>query len=295
MEIDYQKIFLGRTNDCQKLTLAIGNFSGLHLGHQSLINQVVFTSAQTNTIPAILTFNHHKKSQLLSNDTFINKINSLGIKVLIVIDFSEQFQQITAQDFISFLRYELNVDNVIIGEDFHFGHNRSGNVLDLKKSPLKTYAMPLMKINNQKISSSAIINCIQNGDIITANTMLGYNYAIEGKVKKGLQNGRKLGFPTINIDLNKYIKPKNGVYVSKVNYCNNSYWSMTYIGMHKSIDGLTHPILESNIFDFNENIYGHFVSVELIEKIADDFKFSSLEDLKTALNTYKKNIQSKYR
>lgn len=267
-------------------SIAIGNFNGLHLGHMSLIKEVYKIAENTNSNSAILTFNHTDNYQLLDDFDKKNILRNEHISAIISVSFDEYFKSLSKEDFISFL-LSLNVKNIVVGEDFRFAKNRTGNVLDLISSPIHTKVLSLKTIKKQKISSSNIIACLQNGNIESANEMLNYPYHINGVVQHGLRNGHKIGFPTANISFENYVIPKIGVYAAKIIVANQSYYGMAYIGTHSTIDELKKPILEVNIFDFNADIYQKNIRVELHKYLTNSFTFNSLDELKFALTKYK--------
>lgn len=294
MEINYQQIKLNSDNSREQLTIALGNFSCFHLGHFELLKSVINVANSTNTIPSVLCFSSQVSNKnimtLKDKKTFLKKI---GISQLIEIEFNDSFKKTSYIDFMLFLKETLNVNNVIVGEDYRFGYNRLGSTSDLKEM-FNVNIIELKTANGVKISTSDIIQKIENGEIRSANKLLGFNYSITGIVQKGRQNGRKINFPTINISLNEYIIPKSGVYAAYLDYNGSKYLGMAYVGTHRTIDTLATPILELNVFNFNENLYEKTVTIELLERISDDFKFSNLNELQIALEKYKSTILKKY-
>ena len=294
MNINYQVIELNSSTQKECLTIALGNFSCFHLGHFELLKAVIETSKTTDTIASVLCFSNENYSKnimtLADKKSFLKQ---LGIRKLISIKFNEEFKKTSYLDFIYFLKNTLMVTNVVVGEDYRFGYNRLGSIDDLKKY-FNVEVIKLKKIDEQKISTHEIIEKIENGDISDANRLLGFNYTITGIVKKGKQNGHKMHFPTINLSLDDYIKPKNGVYSAYLNYNNKKYLGMAYIGIHRTIDALEIPILELNVFDFDKNLYDETVKIELLDRISDDFKFSNIKELQTALAQYKSTISRRY-
>lgn len=293
MKINYRIFQLNDEKKCKQLTLALGNFSCFHLGHLTLINKTIEVAKKDNTISALLTFKNEKYPKLIMSEEDKKQfLQKLGIDMMIVVDFNDDLKNTSYLDFIKFLQ-KINVLNVVVGEDFHFGKDRLGTIKDLQNN-FATYVLPLMTLDYQKISTKDIIGNIENGNIKTANRLLGFNYTISGLVQEGLHNGHRIGFPTINLSLKDYIMPLSGVYSAYLNYQTKKYLGMAYIGTHQTVDGLSEPILEIHVFDFDLDIYHELVQVELLERINDDFKFDNLDELKSALKKYKSTILEKY-
>lgn len=285
-KVNYKIIPLTHTS-YSTYSIAIGNFNGFHLGHLELLDEVNIIANTSQTNSAILTFKHNNNFvQLLDEDDTIKLLKKYHISTIICIEFDNNFKSLSKDEFIEFLS-EINVKNIVVGEDFHFAKNRSGNASDLANSKINTTIIQLKKYDDIKISSSQIISLLKDGNIKTANRLLNYPYHINGIVQHGLENGRKIDFRTANINFANYVIPKNGVYASKVIISEHEYIGMTYIGTHSTIDELKNPILEVNIFDFDGDLYNKKISVELHEFITDSFNFDNLDDLKNALNEYK--------
>lgn len=293
--IKYEIINLFEHRNTKPLVAAIGNFNGFHIGHQELLKKANQLSNNDNQT-AVITFKHQsQKNQILSLEdecTFLKKFN---ISLLIIIEFNDELRTNSATNFISFLINTLKVKDLVVGEDFTFGFNKCGNIYTLQCSPINTIVIPIKKIDNIKVSTTDIIRHLKDGNIETSNKLLGYQYGITGLVQKGLQNGHKIGFPTVNLKFNNYVKIKDGVYATLVIIDNKKYLGMGYVGVHKTIDELASPLLEVNIFDFNENIYNKEIKVLFLNRIADSYKFSSLDVLKSHLEQYKQEIANKFK
>lgn len=264
------------------ISLCLGYFDGLHLGHKKLIQRAVNSKYKS----ALLTFkfnninlkNKKKLTSLLDKEMILD---SLGLDYLFVLDFDFQVKELEPKEFIERIILKLNVKELVVGKDFTFGKNALGNV-DFLKSYFSKYNVIVIDdylFNNKKVSTSNIIKEIENGKIENANLMLGYHYSISSQVKKGFCLGNKIGYPTANIELNDYVVPKNGVYLSRIIIDNKNYFGMSNIGYHPTINELNKPLLEVYIFDFNENIYEKNIKVELIKYIRDEKKFNSVDEL----------------
>ena len=295
MDINYCEFKLNKCDKNANVTIALGSFLCFHLGHLELIKAVKEISETTNTNSAILCLSPlNLKNNIMTIEDKKEYLTDMGIQKLINVDFTENFKLISFHDFINFLKNTLKVINVVVGEDFRFGFNRQGTIEDLKRN-FNVKIIKLKKQQQGKISTSEIIKKIQNGNIEEVNSLLGFNYRIKGIVQKGRQNGRKINFPTLNIPLENYLVPKYGVYSALLHYKNELYLGMAYIGKHRTIDTLSSPILEIHVFEFNKNLYGEFVIIELLDRISDDFQFENLEQLKSALGKYKSIILKKHR
>lgn len=293
MAITYKLLELNKTS-AQELSIAIGNFNGFHLGHQTLLNKTQEIAKTTNTASAIMTFEKAKPSdQIMDIDDKINFLTKMGFNYLIVVIFDEEFQKLSKEQFITFLQ-QLSIKNVVVGEDFHFGYQRSGNVLDLKKSNINTTIVNLLSYQNKKISSHVIVELLKDGKIKEANELLGHHYTIKNRVQKGFQNGHLISFPTANLTFGNYVLVKSGVYATLVHYQDKTYLGMTHVGVHATIDQLKSPILEVNILDFNQDIYGKTIVVEFLDYIADVHKFADIATLKDHLQAYEKTIRQNY-
>lgn len=274
--------------------ITIGNFDGIHLGHQALIKQTVQEAKRKNFIsivisfqktaqqffgnqPAVLT-NFREKYQLLKN---------LGVDYFLIINFNEKFANLSAFDFVQeVLLNQFKMHKIIIGDDFKFGKNRQGDFLYLQKlSQEKNFivqASHSILQENIRVSSSKIRQTLAHGDLVTAQKCLGRQYSISGKVVVGKKLGRTLGFPTLNIALKDRKSPLMGIFIVQVKLQNKLYNGVASIGINPTVES-KNPILEVFLFDFNKQVYQQFVEVFFIKKIRDEKKFNNLEALKKAI------------
>lgn len=293
MAIKYKLLELNKTN-AKELSIAIGNFNGFHLGHQTLLKRTKEIAKVTNTASAIMTFEKEQPTnQIMDIDDKKNFLAKMGFNYLIVIVFDEQFKNLSKEEFIAFLQ-QLSIKNVIVGEDFRFGYQRSGSIIDLKDSSINTTVVNLLSYQDKKISSHIIVELLKDGRIKEANELLGYHYTIKNHVQKGFQNGHLISFPTANLTFNNYVLVKSGVYATLVHYQNKTYLGMAHVGVHATIDELKTPILEVNILDFNQDIYEQKIAVEFLDYITDVHKFTSIDELKSHLQAYEKIIRQNY-
>lgn len=279
--------------------VTIGTFDGVHVGHKKIIKRLVKIAKKENLQAIVLTFFPHPR-MVVQKDTDIKMLNTIdeknklmeaeGIDHLVVKKFTKQFSRLSAQDYVREVLVEtLHVKHIIIGYDHHFGRNRTANINDLKAFGeiynFKVTEISAEEIDEVTVSSTKIRKALLDGDVKTANTFLGYNFMLTGKVVKGKGLGKQLNYPTANIRIEEPYKliPKNGVYVVKTNIKNETVFGMMNIGTNPTVDGKVQSI-EVHFFNFNQDIYGKILEVEILERLRDEQKFDSLEDLKNQLS-----------
>ena len=278
--------------------LTIGTFDGVHIGHNKILKRLIQDSKKNNLSSLVMTFFHHprmilnKSHEIKMIDTIDEKINLLektGLDNLIIHPFDNNFSKIRAKEFVEeILVKKLKIKEIIIGYDHKFGKDREASAEDLKKFG-KDYMftvkeIPAQEIDSIAISSTKIRNAILNGEIEKCNKFLGRNFILTGKVVYGDGLGKKIDFPTANIEIKETYKiiPKNGVYLVKTKINSNTYFCMMNIVIRPTVGG-TNKSLEIHFFNFKDNIYGKNVSIEIIKKIRDEEKFSSIDQLKIQL------------
>ncbi|MGB5263193.1 MAG: bifunctional riboflavin kinase/FAD synthetase [Lutimonas sp.] len=279
--------------------LTIGTFDGVHIGHQKIIerlNQLKKESLDS----AILTFYPHPR-RVLGKDHQIQMLNSFGEKKellakynldhLIVEPFTERFSQISAEDFVKkILVEELKVKKLVIGHDHKFGKNRAGDfdkLVELSKVfGFEVEEIPSQDIENIAVSSTKIRKALLAGEVLLANRYLGYPYILSGKVVKGHGIGRTINFPTLNLQIEEDYKliPKNGVYVVKTSYEGRILNGLMNIGTRPTLNGQNQSI-EVYLLDFSGDLYGKFLRVEIVNRLRDEVKFDSIEELKKQIAT----------
>ncbi len=266
----------------EPLTITIGNFDGLHLGHQELINRTV---SFYDTKPALLTFNPHpakvlknvKHQELTSMSQKISLLEQTPLQYAYFVNFTREFSNLSAEEFISFLK-GLAVKRVVVGRDFRFGAYASGTIEDLKKHFLVEVVDDVL-INNTRISSTYIKDLIYSGEIEKAKKLLGRYYEIEGKVIHGDKVGRTLGIPTANLDYEDFVLPKNGVYYCLVDLDGVSYGGALNIGYNPTINYSENKRAEVNILNFEKEIYNQVLKIKIIKFLRPELKFNSKEEL----------------
>ncbi len=284
--------------------VTIGTFDGVHIGHQKIISRLVEVARQKHGETVILTFFPHPRMILHPEDLDIKLISTidekaerlekLGIDHLIITPFTRDFSNLSPQEYIKdVLVDKIGTRQIVIGYDHRFGKDRMGGLEHLQKFAsdfdFEVEEIPEQDINDVSVSSTKIRNAILSGDVKTAGEFLGYPFHLTGKVIKGDQIGRTLGFPTANLFIEESYKliPADGIYAVSIeskseNSDLKSAYGMAYIGHRPTINGMTRNI-EVNIFDFTEDIYGHTIRINFLHFLRGDEKFNSLEELKNQL------------
>ena len=268
-------------------------FDGVHFGHISIINLLKSVAQENNLETAILTFWPHPRKVFNPNDEIkllntlnekLNLLENANLDVVFLKSFDENFRNLTGEEFVrQILVQKLNVKHIIIGHDHVFGKNKSGNFELLQKLSKEldfvVQQLDAVKEGEFNISSTKIRNCLGNGNIISANKMLGYHYSVSGKVIDGKKLGRTIGYPTANIEVDELkLLPKKGAYIVEVYVKNKFYKGMLSIGTNPTVNGdkLT---VEVYILDFNKDIYGEEITVKFRDFLHEEIKFESLEKL----------------
>ena len=279
--------------ELENAVLTIGSFDGVHNGHRALIKKVKSLAQKVEGEVVIITFHPHPRQIIYPKDDSLKLLNSieekiqlfekLGVDNLVIVPFSIEFSQQPADEYVEkFLVEKFHPKMIVVGFDHKFGLNRQGNI-DYLRHHGKTHGFEVFEIQEQtisdlKISSTRIRNALMEQRISDANKNLGYHYMLSGEVIRGLELGSKLGFPTANLKVETKYKlvPPNGVYAAYVQFKNQQYKSMFYIGNRMTLEGHPQLTMEANIFDFDDSIYGENIQVELVEFIRDGKKFDDL-------------------
>lgn len=276
-------------HDC---VLTIGNFDGVHLGHQQLLKKLLKKSTEFNLPAYVMTFEPQANEFFSSPENtppriykFREKILALaacGIENIICLRFNNKLASIPAEQFIeSLLLDQLKVRYLIVGDDFHFGYKRQGNIQLLqqyiKKNVFEVEVANTFEFNESRLSSTRIRESLKQGDLITAAKKLGRSYRMSGRVAHGNKLGRKLGFPTANIFLHRKAVPLNGIFAVKVYGLGmHPVYGAANIGTRPAVGG-TRSLLEVHLLDFNQNIYGKHIEVEFVHKFRDEEHYPTLE------------------
>jgi len=267
-------------------------FDGVHLGHRKLIYETIDIAKQTNATPLVYTFENHpikesKRKFLTTLDEKIFLIEKLGIEVVYIAQLNGNFMKMTPLEFVeNELIKKLNVKDVIVGENFKFGYKKSGDVNTLtdlgKRFGFNVVVVKPVTVNNTIVSSSLIHDLIKEGDIETANKLLGHTFFVQGVVTKGKGRGKHLGFPTANLNYENHSKliPSNGVYITITEVNDVFLKSVTSVGFNPTFEEKHTIHIESHVLDVEENFYGQFIRIHFLKKIRDEIKFENVSDLR---------------
>lgn len=286
------KLLQGYQRLHEEIAICFGNFDGVHLGHQSLINNM-FQYCQRNKYKSMVyTFTNHpmeiiapaRKFRYLQNtNQKINSLEDANIDYLCLNDFDIETMKCSPQVFLDELNFCFSIKAIFVGFNYTFGKNGLGNIDFLKKYGLEhnidIFIEKPFKLENQTVSSTRIRNLIRDGNIKEANKLLNKPYTIIGEIIEGFKVGRKLGYPTANIKLNeKYVLPQSGVYATYVNIEGLTYKAITNVGYNPTFKDRVFSI-ETHILDFKGNLYGNSLAIQFTEFLREEQKFDSKEDL----------------
>jgi riboflavin kinase / FMN adenylyltransferase len=274
----------------------IGNFDGVHLGHKKILSAIRETAEEKGLSSCVITFHPHPQKVLRNIDIpllmpireRLRLFEKEGMDFTACYTFTEEISKISAKDFISeILVGKLNVKHLIVGPDFSFGRKREGNAELLKTMgsmyDFETSVLGPVYIDNELVSSSAIRDFLKSGDPRKAAKFLGYYYYIDGQVTEGEKRGRKIGYPTANLDTDWDIIPKTGVYATRAVLDDRTFDSITNIGYRPTF-GESKLLIETHLFDFNSDIYGKRLKLEFVERIRDEQRFESVDALVAQIN-----------
>lgn len=286
--------------------LTIGTFDGVHIGHQKIIKDLVKVAKKNNLCSIVLTFFPHprmvlqKDSDLKMIDTLEEKqqfLEKMGVDVLIVHPFSRAFSRLTALEFTrDLLVNQLKISQLVVGYDHRFGRNREATIDDLKSFGLDynftVDEIPSQDIESIAVSSTKIRNALNKGDLKTANQFLGRPFGLTGTVIKGDGIGKKFGFPTANIQVKQdyKLRPQNGVYLVRSELSGIAFFGMMNIGMRPTVSGKTTQT-EIHFFNLDQNLYDLEISLEVLEKIREEVKFNSTNELTEQLKKDRINCE----
>ena len=278
--------------------VTIGNFDGIHLGHRYIFAKMIEEALQVGCKTVVISFDPHPKMVLhpdkrpfyliSSSEEKIRLLGEIGIDAYIILPFSLEYAQTTAEEFVRDMLWEkLRIRKIIIGHDYTFGHGKKGNEVFIaeegRRLGFAVEAMNPFRIGDEIVSSTKIREAILRGDVHFAATLLGRPYNISGRVVPGDQRGLELGFPTANVEANKELLPLRGVYAVRCLLRGKSLDGVLNIGFNPTFSGgkLT---IEVHIFDFNEDIYGEMLDVLFIERIRDEVRFAGPKELIAQIN-----------
>ncbi|MAL48355.1 MULTISPECIES: bifunctional riboflavin kinase/FAD synthetase [unclassified Methylophaga] len=278
----------------QGCVATIGNFDGVHLGHQAVLTQLAMKADMLNLPAVVITFEPQPFEYFVPEKAparlsrFREKVEALraySIQKLCVLRFNRQLAEMQAETFIQKLLVEgLNVRYLVVGDDFRFGKDRQGDFALLqqvgKQQGFQVVNMHTFAIDDMRVSSTRIREALQDGDLAVAEKLLGRPYRMSGRVAHGDKRGRKMGYPTANIHLHRAKVPLNGVYaVQLYGIDEEPVNGVANIGVRPTISGSDKALLEVHLFDFKRDIYGEHVQVYFLKKLREEQKFASLEQL----------------
>ncbi|MDR3215207.1 MAG: bifunctional riboflavin kinase/FAD synthetase [Bacilli bacterium] len=281
--------------------IAIGNFDGIHYGHQEVINTARKLALKKGLKFGVMCFDITPRQVVNDIDNYYllrsfeqkkKILEKLDVEVLFLLHFNKDIKDLSPEDFIKKMIINNHIKYLVCGYDFHFGKNQSGDVNTLQKyDEFHTIIIPRYEINHQRVSSTLIHELIMNGDIEAANKLLICPYSIIGKVIEGNKKGQSIGFPTANIKpLINYRIPQSGVYATKTIINNKEYYSMTNIGHNPTFNFVSQQSIETNIFAFDEDIYGAIIEIVFIKFIRKERIFENIASLVKQLRIDKEKI-----
>ncbi|MGE0754725.1 MAG: bifunctional riboflavin kinase/FAD synthetase [Alphaproteobacteria bacterium] len=282
--------------------LALGNFDGVHRGHQAILHHVIDMAKHEERMPAVMTFEPHPRAYFSKGQPVciyrfrqkVQRMEETGIRAMFVLRFNEKLAGTTARSFVEHILHEqLAVHHVVTGYNFAFGKGREGNTEFLAGQGHRlgfgfTAVPAIAEEDGTVISTSAVRQALAAGDIAKAVRMLGHSFTICGRVMHGDKRGRTLGFPTANISLHKLYAPRFGVYAVRVQVADRHFEAVANLGIKPTVGGRK-PLLEVHIFNFDEDIYGQQARVELLHFIRPEQSFETIDALQAQI---KKDVGS---
>jgi len=282
--------------------LTIGNFDGVHRGHRTLLKKLKQGAQEKNLVSCVMTFEPHPKEffspeqappRILNLRDKLAAFAQIGIDRIVVEHFNSAFAKLTPEEFVTeILVKRLNTKWILIGDDFCYGAKRAGDFLSLKaageKYGFEVSSIHTVQENGERISSSALRTALANGDMPQASKLLGRHYGISGHVIHGQQLGRQLGFPTLNLAVANHLhhrKPAtSGIFSAQViGLADKPLPAVASLGVRPTVEDAGRVLLETHVFDYQQDVYGKIITVELLEKIRDEEKYSNLETLTQAI------------
>jgi len=290
------RLFHGYENAeiARPVVLTLGVFDGLHLGHQLIISRVVERARALDAVPTVLTFDPHPRAVLHPESappllqTFDQKVEAfgvLGVEQAIVVRFTREFAEVSAGEFLKDVVYErLHAKEVYLGRGFAFGRGREGDINLLRRvsGELGFFAdeVPEVRLRGQRISSSRIRELLLAGRVNLARRMLGRPYGVEGRVVRGHERGRTIGFPTANLRPDNRVIPRAGVYVTATLIEGAWRRSVTNVGVRPTFEKEAEPSVETYVMDWGGDLYGDVVRVRFLRRLRDERRFAGVEELR---------------
>ncbi len=287
---------LARSMPERDTAVTIGVFDGVHVGHQALIAKLKERAAASGLSSAVVTFQHHPRlvikqhshiTRLTSLQERIRLLHSLGVEHVVPLSFTPELSQLSAREFVELLKRYLKMRALIVGPDFALGRERQGNADELKalggEMDFTVDVVPPQKVNGDTVSSTAIRRALAGGDVARAGRLLGRHYSIIGLVTKGDERGRSLGYPTANLMPEQgQALPTDGVYAARVQIGETPHKAVVNIGLRPTF-GSEQRLVEAYLLEFSGNLYGQELRLELVERLRDEIRFDSADELKAQI------------
>ena len=276
--------------------LTIGNYDGIHLGHQAILKKLISESRGNNLLSSVMTFEPHPREffspkrapkRIISLREKLEYFDESKIDQVFIVNFNDEFSCKSYLDFIEILKKNIQAKKIIIGNDFRFGKHREGNIDKLKENSVDVCVMNKIEYKGERVSSTIIRDSLAAGDLKRAAMLLGRSYSISGKVVHGDKRGREIGFPTANIHMFHNRPPLKGVFAVKL----NNMYGVANLGVRPTIAGFSKLNLEVHLFNFSKNIYGKHAHVTFLKKIRDEKKFENIDALKKQIQIDIDNVK----
>ena len=294
---------LSRACPGRPTAVTIGKFDGVHRGHQYLISELIKLARKDDLSPIVVTFNPHpvavlepgtKVSYLCPLEERIDGLHDLGVDSVAVLSFTSQVAQLSAHSFLALLVEELDLKLLMVGPDFTLGRRREGNIERIrgvgKKMQFKVEVVPILSEGEQKVGSAAIRVALAKGDMEVVSGQLGRLFSLSGPIVTGAKRGRTIDFPTANVGVSPdLILPAHGIYVTWAHVGGERYRSVTNIGIRPTFDEVPRPTVETYILDFDGDIYGEEMKLDILHCLRPEEKFDSVKALVEAI---KHDVQS---
>ncbi|WP_188205850.1 bifunctional riboflavin kinase/FAD synthetase [Alkalibacillus aidingensis] len=304
LQLSYSQ--LGRFPQLDELSVAVGYFDGVHKGHQEVIQTAVEEAEKQNIKSGVMTFAPHPlsviKQQKLSDylitslEEKLEIFEELDVDYVIVVTFDQDLAKLSPQTFVDEFFINLNVKHVVGGFDFSFGHKGAGKIQDMRhysKGAFSFSVVDQVSIGNEKISSTLIRQSLSKGEVSYVENLMGRPFSITAKVKEGFKRGREIGFPTANLNVDSEHKiPKVGIYAVTAEINGEHLYGMASVGFNPTFDDSHHePVIEVNLFDFNQDIYGEDIKVNFHQYIRDEVKFDNVDELVEKIKEDEKKVK----
>jgi len=287
---------LARAAPQRETALTIGVFDGVHLGHQHLVQKLKQNAAAENLLSGVVTFRHHPRlvlspgielTYLTSLSERIRLLTSLGVELIATLSFTPELAQLGAREFVSLLQRQLKMRRLVIGPDFALGRGREGDTCALQvlgqELNFRVEVVPVKVWQGEVVSSTAIRRALSQGDVARATQLLGRHFRLAGQVVRGDERGKMLGFPTANIVPDpEQALPADGVYAVRAFLSGRVYNAVTNIGIRPTFGG-SRRLIEVYLLDFQGELYGHELEIELVERLRGEIRFATADELKAQI------------